>query len=655
MPAKSPSSLTLSWRVGVPHYDTDAAFADLCELVRANLDWLDEIAFFETVTHHLYLPLDQISERATILGRRVAQMKELGVPVVGINVLTTLGHLNEGWDYMPPLPFQPMVGHDGGVSRGCACPNTPELREYVRAKYTLIARAAPDFVWVDDDIRMNNHGVAFACFCPTCLGLLSQTLGTAYDRETLLVALNDPAREDLRQAWIRRNADTIASLMDDIATAIHAVDPGIATGLMTAGGGDVYAGAELVRWMEALRATRMRPGGGFYTDATPGGMIGKALDVGRGARSIPLMPAVTDVQYELENFPYQKLRKSATALIAECTLALATGCNGIALNMLPMWGGPFDDCAAFLPRLRAARADWQQFVSFVTGMPAAGLWPAWHPDLVARRRVCPGDPWLNHVWDHGASVPYVLAEVGLPLSAEPWAGDEPPPYGTVLAGHTVDAFSDDELRTLLSGGVLMDTAVLDALEQRGLGALTGVRIARRLDNGVMEEFTPDPLNAEHAGQVRDARIEFWGDGRGKADVLAPVAEGVRMLAELRDYFRRPQGPCLSAFENELGGRVVVMGYAQWMFLQSVAKRAQLLNIADWLTRGALPVRIEQAVPLVPLVRMSADRTRAAVVLLNAGLDPVDSAIVRVRVAGGAECTETVTDLAPWTTRALLLE
>ena len=47
MHERKQSRLTLSWRVGVPHYETDEAFEALMEQVRANADWLDEVAFFD--------------------------------------------------------------------------------------------------------------------------------------------------------------------------------------------------------------------------------------------------------------------------------------------------------------------------------------------------------------------------------------------------------------------------------------------------------------------------------------------------------------------------------------------------------------------------------------------------------------------------------
>ncbi len=227
---------------------------------------------------------------------------------------------------------------------------------------------------------------------------------------------------------------------------------------------------------------------------------------------------------------------------------------------------------------------------------------------------------------------------------------------------------------MLAGGVLMDTATLDVLDERGLGTLTGVRIVRRIDNGVVERFTDDPLNGPHAGEVRDCRIEFWGDARGQADILEPLADGVRVLSTMETYLKQPYGPCLTACENGLGGRVVVMGYAPWMFIHSGARRTQLLNLADWLTRDRLPVRIAETVPLIPFVRLSPDRARGALVLLNAGFDPIEAATVEVRAPGaptvrrlregGSEelpATPTergwqivLTSIRPWTTETLLL-
>jgi hypothetical protein len=660
------SKLTLSWRIGLMQWETDEAFEHLLELLREHRTVVDEVALFETITHHLYIPLADYAKRMELAERRLDALRQAGIPSVGINVLTTIGHINEGWSYMPALPFQAMVGHDGSVSTGCACPNTPEMRAYVRAKYELVARTRPDFIWVDDDIRMHHHGVAWGCFCPTCLALFAKRAGKYFPREELVKAFDAPEQGHLRELWVEQNIATIESLLAEVGNTISKTDAKIATGLMTAGvGWTTYSGQAFERWFTALGATKARPGGGFYTDAAPLEMLEKALECGR--QRVLLPTSLTDVQYELENFPYQRLKKSAQAVVSESSLALAYGLNGVAFNMLGM-SPSFEDSQQWIAAIPAARPLWEQWVAHTVGLPTAGLWPAWSPQLMARRTVRSGENWLGSAPQHNINLPKVLGDIGLPLAVDA------PGCGVVLCGRVAEAFSDAELKDILAGGVLMDSTALELLTARGLGHLTGVRIATRLDNGLMERFTQDELNGRAAGELRDARIEFWGNARGMGDVLEPLTDGVRILTTIEDYFYRVQGPGMTAFENELGGRVVVMGYAPWIFIQSVGKRLQLQNAADWISRNNMPVRIDETVPLVSAARISADRRRGAVMLINAGMDAIPEATVHIRLplpqarllaVGQVErpldiqpeatggCT-TLRDLPPWSLRVILL-
>jgi hypothetical protein len=629
-PAPRPPAVKLAWRIGLPKFETDREFERLLRFLRQHRGAVDELALFETVTHHLYLPLDEVLvPRAALMGRRLDALRAAGFASVGINVLCSIGHANEAWDYVAPLPFQAMIGHTGAVSRGCGCPNAPALRAYIRAKYALFAQANPDFIWVDDDIRMHHHGVSHGCFCPVCLDRFERSTGVAYSREALARALNEPAEAPLRQAWVEQNIRTLEELLAEIAGSIAAVNPRIALGLMTAGPAwTTYSGQAFERWFPALQAVKARPGGGFYSDAARLGLPLKAVEVGRQRAQLPT--SVTDIQYELENFPYQALQKSTGSALHECTLALAMGHNGIAFNALGGEGSDdeFHGIPAGAERLRPF---WNRLLRQVADLPTVGFWVAWSPELTARRQLRPGEDWFGGDGRYDINKPQPLAEIGLPLGVDRAAAS-----GVVLNGRVAEAFSTHELEQMLAGAVFMDSAALEVLSERGLGALTGVRVKRHLDNGLRERFSSDPLNGRFADDVRDARIEFWGDARGLADELEPLAPTVRVLASLETYFGQPRlGPCMTVYENDRGGRVAVAGYAPWMFVHSLPKRTQLQNVLDWLTRDTLPVRIEETVPLIPIVRLNATRERGAVVLLNAGLDPIPQATLQVRAPDAA--------------------
>jgi hypothetical protein len=654
----------MSWRIGLGYTEDDRKFADLLDLIGEYRPLVDEIALFETYTHHLYVPLPEYAERAALLGRRLAQLREHAVPRVGINVLTTIGHKDEAWDYNPPLPFQPMIGNDGQASRGCACPNTPELRAYIHEKYRLTAQAGPDFIWVDDDIRIQSHGVTWPCFCSTCLALIGRRTGQEWTREGLVTALEDPSGGTLREAWIAQNSDTITSLLAAVRAAIDEVSPAIETGLMTASAHwSAYSGPDHPRWFEALRASKSRPGGGFYRDDPRTALLGKALDVGHQRSILP--DTVTDCQYELEDFPYQRLAKAGATVTNEFTMALAMGLNGIACNWLHMWACHDRDSRHHLQAALTMRPVWDKLVAWTAGLPTVGLWGAWTWQSAARRQVHEGESWFTSPYDMTLDP---LALLGLPPTVDPAQAS-----AVVLRGRVAELFTDDELRQFLGGPVLLDSTALAILHERGLGELTGVRIETRYDNGLVERFTDDPLNGDFAGEIRDARIEFWGDARGQADELAPLHEAVRVLARLEDYRHHSRGPCMTVSENSLGGRVVVLGYAPWMFLESVAKREQLLNVADWMTAGSLPVRLSPAVAVTPVVRFDESRTRGAIILHNWGLDAVAGATLEIRAPqtrarlltpegeeelqatpGAATWTVSLPRLEPWSTAPLLI-
>ena len=657
--------MTLSYRISVCQLLTDGPFEELLALLRRHRPAVDEISLFTGYWHHLFEDPQQFAALAETLARRVEQLHAEGIAGVGINMLCTLGHLDEAWDFLPPLPFDAMVGHDGSVSRSCACPTSGEFRRYITAKYRRIAEAGPDFIWVDDDIRMHHHGVAFGCFCERCIEAFSrrQGPGAPADRPSLVSRLNSPDAGPLRRAWVLHNADVLDELLADLAAAIHDVDGGIDVGLMTTGPSwTTYSGQALARWMATLGGRRVRPGGGFYDDGAPRAMIPKALDVARQCVAVP--EAVTDVQYELENFPYQKLDKSVRIVLDECWLALAAGCNGVAFNCLKDLPGALEDYDDVLAAIEGERPVWEAWVEAAAGLELTGLWPATRDDWTARREVRDGQWFATGGGDYDVQRANVLAEIGLPLTARAGAA-----CGTVLCGRLAEIFDDEDLRRMLSGGVLMDAAALEVLWDRGLGELAGVRPGRSYDNGVYERFTGHELNGPYTGDGRDVRLSFWA---APARRLVPLSEGVADLAHMIGYDGSDCGPCLTAFENDAGGRVATMGYAPWRRLGNSAKRSQVIALADWAARGRVPILIPRTVRVTPLIRMNADRTKMAAVLLNTAFDPTGELEILLRAdvehvdllgpdgasslplrRRGNDRVVTLGSLGPWQTAALV--
>ena len=49
--------LVLSWRIGLMQWETDESFDRLLALLDEHRSVVDEVALFDSITHHLYIPL----------------------------------------------------------------------------------------------------------------------------------------------------------------------------------------------------------------------------------------------------------------------------------------------------------------------------------------------------------------------------------------------------------------------------------------------------------------------------------------------------------------------------------------------------------------------------------------------------------------------
>jgi hypothetical protein len=257
--------------------------------------------------------------------------------------------------------------------------------------------------------------------------------------------------------------------------------------------------------------------------------------------------------------------------------------------------------------------------------------------------------------------PLAWSEFGIPLTAEGNAAS-----GTILMGDAPDAFTRKQLEELLSGAVFLDIQALGILERHGLAELTGVRHGKSYQLA-SEQLTEHRINGSHAGAWRNVYINSTGW------TLSKTGEQVQVFSELFDVDGVKKGPCLTGYENELGGRVVVMGYQPWERIGTVAKLHQVREMVDWATGRGIPLRLDPPARIAAIVRTNQDRTRITAVLLNNGFDAASNVpvILRARVnelnrlhpsgmtspiafeRRGEECIFTINDIQPWHTTAII--
>jgi len=626
------------FRIGTPHWLNDEQFRVLLDFFSDYRDMVDEVAFFTSNTHPP-LPLDELRrrlERLQVLMMRVRE--ELDVRA-GINVLATMGHHEENLDGSLDAPWQRVLDPAGRECRGSYCPNDPLYQDYVRQLYTAVAEAKPDFVWIDDDVRLAGHlPVSMTCFCDYCLARFAKEAEESFTRETLMAALNDAKTDKcfaLRRLWLEHNRQMLAELFGIIEQAVHAVVSDLPIGFMT--GDRFYEGYAFTRWSQVLAGkkegeVRWRPGGGFYGDDIPMGLVEKAHDIGRQVAALPR--TVEIIQSEIENFPYHRLKKSVSITTLEAAAHMAAGATGIAFNVLSEHAEPLDEYLPFLDTVTSLRPFFATLQKHLGRSPTMGIYPAWNEDLYiangwSRRdsEETIGMTSEDTTWFGTPNVAaslrrqYVLAEIGLPTC-----------YGrdgacvTTFSGATPLAFSDGELMEIFRGGVFLDVGAWHALDHRGLAHLTGVRPIAAIERDAIEVLTDHHINDSYVGRQRNCRQSFWFE---PAYRLEPSTDEVEILAEMVDYIGRGLGPCLSAYENELGGRVVVAGYYPWFLLHNESKATQVKNIFAWLSHDRLPVIVESFAKVAVWARGEPDG-EPAIVVLNASFDTIRRLSLKVR-------------------------
>lgn len=596
----------------------DEDYARLVAFLDKHRSCMDELTLFTGFCHHGAIPLSELQPQADILALRVADLKKRGYKSVGLNVHTTFGHIDEGYDYYGQ-PFHPMVGCKGDLAKSCFCPQHADMRKFILDKYTMYAKCGPDFMYVDDDVKYFWNGVKFACFCPECIARFNRKIGADYTRETLVAAMEEPDSVQLRAAWVQEISDKITELFADIKNAVRAVDPNIRLGFATQHQGwSTYNGMDFAAWLPALDADFARPGEGTYDDKTPVNLITKAISCARQAAEYPA--SVTDVQYEVEDFPnYSLLQKSTRFNLGECTLAIAQGMNAVLLNTLspdPVMTGL--DLDPMYAAMAAARIEWDKMEAFAKGMHGIGFYPAISTKYDQRRPLHNGESFFvtyDEAPKHNVLQTYSLSHIGIPLTVEPQNS-----YGAVFTGNLADGFTDEELLGFLKTSVILDSDSVRAFQRQGLAKYIGVTCDdREYTDSITEVFTDHPVNEGLVGFSRDVHPAFFGSG---AAILNPIDENVQVIGNLCGLHGENLGITAALFENELGGRVCILGYAAYHKVDSYAKLLQMQRVCAWLAKGESLTKFYAPWLAAQFVRTDGKRTMAT--LVNLSLDPAES-------------------------------
>lgn len=535
----------------------------------------EEIAFFTEVSGS-GTSLNVFRENMDVLKHRMQKARAKGFKA-GMNMFVTLGHREENLENSLTGNFQHMTGIDGRTSKGCYCPNDENYQAYLSEKYAIASEANPDFIWIDDDVRMSNHEpLKYACFCDKCLQIFETETGVKHTRESLHKAFNFGTvseKQAVRGAWLQHNRNTLGHLCALIEKSVHKVDPKIALGFMS--GDRFYDGYDFDNYTKKLEGTAMlpvrwRPGGGFYEDFNILELANKSHAVGRQVSVLP--PGVTTIQSEIENLPCQRLRKAANIVVLEVASHIAAGCTGATYSILPYYDEPLEGYEPLFAALQQARPFFDLMVDRLGRSPVTGIQTFWNKNSFVTQHITEGD-WF----DPSLTIPVnELYEIGLPAGYSNEYANV-----TILTKNNIFAMTPEEIKSLLSGSVYMDGEALQQLNQMGWQDLTGFDVVATNPGDCLEKYLEHPLNGKYAGRERSSYPRMFSYAFKKTD------EKAEALTTLFDLSNREMGIAMGIFENKLGGRIGVAGYCPLNTMGNPSKSTQIKSVFRWLSKDQL--------------------------------------------------------------------
>ena len=161
----------MALRLRMPNTISDENWATLLSGIRANPDCCDEVWFSTGIS---VPPLDVHRGHAERLVKAKEDLKALGI-VTSMQVQMTIGHGdsfgNEDWS---AKTWTGWTGSTGVEDKCCNCPRQEDYLEYMREMVRAYAQVKPRVMWIDDDLRYDNHKPAtdnsrIGCWCEKCV------------------------------------------------------------------------------------------------------------------------------------------------------------------------------------------------------------------------------------------------------------------------------------------------------------------------------------------------------------------------------------------------------------------------------------------------------------------------------------------------------
>lgn len=622
-----------------PYFDevfTEQRFTELLDFCKATKT--ESVMLYVALSPDFYYVSDSPEYAEQVRSQMlpyIERLRENGISYQ-LNFQNLVGSTLGGVDFSKDYDWENLVDHQGRESLGCGCPIGKKFRAHSEKRLKIWAETKPDVLWIDDDLRMHNHGTPifaglenqpgymdFYCFCDEHIRRFNEKTGEQYTRESLVKEMLQAGQpSQARVEYMRFMNETVLDTAEWIEKTVHSVSPDTRIAQMTSLP-DVHAaeGREWEKFLPALcgKHTPMtRPHFGPYRENLPRDFIQcyKMLD-----QSIAQVREKYDgeVEYcpEVENTRFTVWSKSAAATSYQLALSAFMGCRDITLSLFDLEGGAFFDEPSYKEMLIKQKPFLDKLVGLdLDKAERLGVRIPTSGNSGKNYRLLEGEGYAQ-LWGAERYIENYLLQMGVPCVYTP--ADACGGEGvTALDKFTVGFLSDAQLKKILSGSVFIDGGGAEALCRRGFGKYIGLREMQRQSVIVNAEVLKT-LTRKDGTYIRiPSRIPVrrW--------FATGLEDGAKTLSE----FLTPDGqkfPALTLYQNELGGKVAIYpAETDWGDGFFTHHRVTLIKDALAELDGGLP-RVDAHSFGISAVRKEADTTYY--LFANLSADCTDSILI----------------------------
>lgn len=445
-----------------------------------------------------------------------------------------------------PAPYRRIVNINGQPSRFSSCPLDPDFRERFASDVALVAeRARPSMIIYEDDYGINCHN-GYACFCDLHLAAFAKRTGKYYPIEELPEIFSGHTIEalSLRRTWAELTKDSLVGLAAHVRKIVDKSTPDIPMGSMQPGCADAD-GNSTEAVAIAFAGKRHRPfvrlyGTSYGSDDAPS----LPENIFHALYSKQHLPKKFIVYHESDTYPHSRFFMSAGKMKSLMAAAYSYAFDGSIFQARQHLDAPNEE-----------KGYYEMFAREEKRFNAI--------NKIARNCAINGcgmlyDPfWGGDGARHGAGWLKTFAHFGIPYTTKETKVN-------VLSGTLPNALSNKKIKELLKKGLLLDGEAAKLLCDRGFSNDIGVTVKSPVNK-------PDKLkDIEGREKIRNnfvladnGRLMNWcftysPYGNGELFSMVPSCPTCEVITDLLDFKGKNLGPGMTRYENQNGGRVVVM-------------------------------------------------------------------------------------------------